>query len=172
MKPITLRPSYASREDGTINAYTNEAARLKYLFLQDARRYLRAVGNTLADLGVSGHEYVTNKAGIAVSGEVWAYFWVEGQPEGLFVEVGTTLLRAANLSFPVRSSDGVCILVQRRTWQGDGSRRRLGRIVGGNYYFHPDLDSRSLAWELLPLLGIEVQSDEKPAIVRQASFAF
>lgn len=56
---------------GSIDAYTSEGEELKRKFLRDAVAFLKAVGAKLAEIGLTEIEVTKNKAGVAVSGDVY-----------------------------------------------------------------------------------------------------
>lgn len=147
----------------SIDAYSDAGAVQKEKFLSDAARYARMVARELFHFGFREHEVRTNRAGIAVSGEVyaevfhpehqrWVFFWIEST-------FGTLSLR----------QDTVVITAR---WREHNSRfHHRGRPCvddGPNQLISASLDTYSVAVRLLPLLGMnaadfDVAPTQQPA---------
>ena len=69
-----------------VNGYTDSAASVKADFLRTGRKVLKAVGKALAAKGYTEADIRTNKAGMAVSGEVSADFFKPGEPNGIWLQ--------------------------------------------------------------------------------------
>ena len=149
-EPKRLAPNYGIR--GHVDAYTDEGATLKRKFLRDAVLFHKAVGAKLARLGLTEVDIHRNEAGIAVSGEVYAWFAAPGAGCGLFVEICTTCL----IGVLGRASDGVAI---RAVWRKvstppvKGRRPQHTRVAEGqNQWLSADMDSDAVAVALRDIL--------------------
>lgn len=144
-----------------ICGYSDFAAQRKEQFLQDAAALLREVGKHLAQEGLTETEIRRNPAGVAVSGEVTAVYWLSGSPcRRVWVEIGATCLAVLS-----GRKDGASILarVQEYREPTEQDRHRLGRrhtkshpglircAPGPNQWLSPELNSRELAAALLKI---------------------
>ena len=174
MKPKQLQSRY-----GQIDGYGVDTQAHKDQFLRDGRAYLKSVGEYLAVLIPGLQVDVTvNKAGVAVSGEVYAYFTAPGGFR-LFVEVGTSALKILS-----GRADSVIVLAQLRSPRAIKSRRGLrgqikpevGYSLGMNDWRNPNLPSDELAYQLFERYGDTLKSvspvvaakDEEDARARMA----
>ena len=155
MKPKQLQSRY-----GQIDGYGADTQANKDQFLRDGRAYLKSVGEHLAAL-IPGLqvELQVNKAGVAVSGEVFAYFTAPGGHR-LFVEVGTSALQSLS-----GRADFVTVLVQLRSpsaMKKYGSRRQVKPgvcyTIGANDWRDPNLPSDEMARQLFERYGGTLQS--------------
>ena len=174
MKPKQLQSRY-----GQIDGYGVDTQADKDQFLRDGRAYLKSVGEHLAAL-IPGLqvELRVNKAGVAVSGEVFAYFTAPGGFR-LFVEVGTSALKILS-----GRADSAIVLAQLRSPRAIKSRRGLrgqikpevGYSLGMNDWRNPNLPSDELAYQLFERYGDTLKSvspvvaakDEEDARARMA----
>ncbi len=173
------RPAPASRvkalafsylgDRGGINAYSDYAAKRKEQFLHDGCAYLKDVGKRLAAY-LPHVEVHTNRAGIAVSGEVYAYFFPEGGAGlGLFLCLDeSAMYRPAWFR---ERGDRLTLMARwrKRELEGRGRQAHFGTIGqdGPNQWLDPSLDSCALAEQLLVCfaarLGIEPPPIQEPA---------
>ncbi|MBI4671037.1 MAG: hypothetical protein HY741_05150 [Chloroflexi bacterium] len=150
MKPKQLQPRY-----GQIDGYGADTQAHKDQFLRDGRAYLKSVGEYLAVL-IPGLqvELCVNKAGVAVSGEVFAYFSAPGGFR-LFVQVGTSALRILS-----GRADGVIVLAQLRSpiamkkySSGRQAKPGVCYSIGANDWRDPNLPSDEMARQLFERYG-------------------
>jgi hypothetical protein len=162
MKPKQLQSRY-----GQIDGYGDDTQANKDQFLRDGRAYLKSVGEHLAAM-IPGlqTELMVNKAGVAVSGEVYAYFTAPGGFR-LFVQVGTSALPTGSLTLRILSgrADGVIVLAQLRSpsaMKKRGSRRQakpgLCYTIGANDWRDPNLPSDEMARQLFERYGDTLKS--------------
>jgi hypothetical protein len=147
---------------GGINAYSDYAAKRKEQFLRDGCAWLKDVGQRLKPFGLTHVEVHANRAGIAVSGEVYAYFFPEGGAGiGLFLCLDeSAMYRPAWFR---ERGDQLTLMARwrKRELEGKGRKARFKTIGqdGPNQWLDPSLDSRTLAEQLLVCfaaqLGIE-----------------
>ncbi len=168
-KAKALARSYLG-DRGGINAYSDYAAERKEQFLRDGCAWLKDVGQRLKPFGLTHVEVHANRAGIAVSGEVYGYFFPEGGAGlGLFVCLDESCLpRFAGLQ---ARGDRLALMARwrKREREGKGRKARFKTIGqdGPNQWLDPSLDSRALAEQLLicfaAQLGIEPPPIQEPA---------
>jgi hypothetical protein len=161
LKAKALAHSYTG-DRSSINGYSDYAQERKEQFLRDGCAYLKDVGKDLARHGLPHVEVHSNPAGIAVSGEVYGYFFPEGGAGlGLFVCLDESCLpRFAGMQ---ERGDRLLVLARwrKRELVGKGRQARFKTIGqdGPNQWLDPSLDSRALAEQLLvrfaAQLGIE-----------------
>lgn len=154
---------------GGINAYSDYAAKRKEQFLHDGCAYLKDVGKRLA-ANLPHVEVHSNRAGIAVSGEVYAYFFPEGGAGiGLFLCLDeSAMYRPAWFR---ERGDRLTLMARwrKRELEGKGRKAHFRTIGqdGPNQWLDPSLDSRELAVQLLVCfaaqLGIEPPPIQEPA---------
>jgi hypothetical protein len=94
LKPIFLAEDYGAGQYHwcSIHAENLVDAQRKAQFLQDARRYLRSVGEHLRPAGFLEQYVSVNASGIAASGEVYGAFYRPGIPRFLRIEVSTEMV--------------------------------------------------------------------------------
>lgn len=135
-KPFQMKADYSNYHDG-INAYDapDERGRgaKKEQFHTDAKAMLRAVIKIMSEEGWGG-KVISNRGGIAVSGEVSALLTNKKFQRGIYVQYSSIVSVG-------RESDGLAILVQLR----DENRR----IVGANIWINADVSSYQLAERLM-----------------------
>ena len=156
MKPKQLQSRY-----GQIDGYGVDTQANKDQFLRDGRAYLKSVGEHLATL-IPGLqvELQVSKAGVAVSGEVYAYFTAPGGNR-LFVQVGTSAFQSLS-----GRADSVIVLAQLRSPRAIKSRRgsrgpikpEVGYSLGMNDWRNPNLPSDELAYQLFERYGDTLNS--------------
>lgn len=134
----------------SVDAYTEAGSILKEKFLSDAARFARMVARELYHFGFREHEVRINRAGMAVSGEVyaeifhpdherWMFFWIESSS-------GTLSSR----------QDTVVITARWREAVGRPHSQDRHRVVDGpSQLISASLDTYAVAVRLLPLLGID-----------------
>lgn len=140
-------PTYAVQGDYGINAYSAEAAVLKEQFLKDAAAMARAVGKSLEAHGFETKRVSKNRAGIAVSGEVWGEY--QKGDIHLLVEYGASSMRGG--FFPVRECDGLIVMAQVRS--------ERNQIISQNIWTEPTQNSYHIA----EALAFEFQRWERGA---------
>ena len=171
LRPRKLEFSYTG-DRGGINGYSDYAQRRKEQFLRDGCAYLKDVGKRLAVHGFPHVEVHSNPAGIAVSGEMYGYFFPEsGAGLGLFLCLGESAMYRP--TWMLTRGDRVTLLVRWRKREiaaGKGCKAHANlRIVGegSNQWFDPSLDSQELTEQLLNCfaeqLGIEPPAVSVPA---------
>jgi len=136
----------------TNGAYDEAGEALKASFLRAGAKFLRAAGKALAAKGFTEVEVHSNRGGVAVSGEVYGYFFRPGERVGAMVEVGTSCL-----SFPFcRMTDHVCV---RYVWR---CRREQGCHTpeGGNQWMHVEDDAFD-SDELARVVAREVEAGQR-----------
>ena len=141
-----------------INAYSEENSRRKEQFLRDARALLKEVGQHLAKVGMTGRDIRINPGGIAVSGDVYADFWMPEAPEKtVYCAIGASVCK-----FLGGRQDGVCIMTRTHTRvsQKNGKTWHV-RYMGANNWTSPDQDSLTLATHLLGLAGMQAQAEQQ-----------
>jgi hypothetical protein len=163
MKPKQLQSCY-----GRIDGYGADRQANKDQCLRDGRVYLKSLGDYLAAM-IPGLqvELQVNKAGVAVSGEVYAYFTAPGGFR-LFVQVGTSALPTGSPTLRILSgrADGVIVLAQLRSPReiknNRGSRGRINSnvsyTIGANDWRDPNLPSDEMARQLFERYGDTLQS--------------
>lgn len=154
---------------GGINAYSDYAAKRKEQFLRDGCAWLKDAGQRLKPFGLTHVEVHTNRAGIAVSGEVYAYFFpASGAGTGLFLCLDEcAMYRPAWFR---ERGDRLMLMARWRNREIKAGKKHPGRVVtrvtdeGPNEWFDPSLDSRELPEQLLVCfaaqLGIEPPNQE------------
>ena len=114
-------------------------------FLKKTRALLRAVAKRLTEEGVIEASTVSvNKAGIAVGGDAYAYFYAPGMTYGI-------LMTITHSGFSRERPDGVvCYGQYRRTYPGRCDTLRgtrlpvIGQIVGDNVHVRNNLSEDSV----------------------------
>jgi len=134
---MQLQDNYANNT-GQINAHSVEGETLKESFLKDALSVARAIARALKADGWDSKAHI-NRAGIAVSGEVYCDLIPPSGEYQFLLEIGSSALR---FDEHVRKNDGVLMMLQRRT------RDERRQIVGANIYLDPSKDSQKLAAEI------------------------
>lgn len=149
LKALFLKEDYAAGQYSMspIHGYNRVDQGRKDQFLQDGRAFLRSVGEHLRTLGFSEQEVQINRAGIAVSGEIYARFFRSGQDRHLFVAVESSAF-SEELS---PREDSVTFLAR---WERDRPNGR-GRESGPNCWLNPNFSSASTARCLATVLQTE-----------------
>src|SRR5574341_55489 len=167
-KAKALARSYMG-DRGGINGYSDYAHASKEQFLRDGCACLKDVGKRLAAY-LPHVEVHANRAGIAVSGEVYGYFFPEGGAGlGLFL-----CLEESAMYRPAwfrERGDRLTLMARwrKRELERQGRQGRFKTIGqdGPNQWLDPSLDSRELAEQLLVCfaaqLGIEPPPIQEPA---------
>jgi len=139
-----------------INAYSDESSRRKARFLSDARALLRQAGQHLARVGMTGCDLRVNPGGIAVSGDVYAAFWMPESPEkAIYCSIGASACR-----FLGGRQDGLCMMARTHLRVShNGGRTWQVRHMGANNWVSPELDSLSLAAYLLRMAAMQPQAE-------------
>jgi hypothetical protein len=152
-----------------IHAYNDRAGARKERFLKDAGHFLWTAGQELERYGFLPAGVVSNPAGIAVSGDVWADYRHPAHDRWIYVNISECSVNMigeappigtlpATRSFTTRR-DRVTIMGRWRDAPPEGRRgeARSWRSVkdGPNNWYDANLNSRQLANELLTLLLIE-----------------
>ncbi len=154
--PFTLAPAYGSPNglDNmlSIDAYSVAGEAQKNLFLQDGAKLLRAVGQALYAYGFRDIDIRTNRAGMAVSGEVMAEFRLPDAKRWLYVCLEST---ACRFLAPGRRN-GVAIVARWR--EAAGSRY----TEGPNEWIDASLSSFDLAHRLVRLVGLHARLELLP----------
>jgi hypothetical protein len=139
-----------------INAYSDAGAKRKAQFLRDARALLRQVGQHLARVGMAGCDLRVNPGGIAVSGDVYADFWMPESPEKTIY----CTISASACTFLGGRQDGLCIMARTHTRISHNNGRTWHvRHMGANNWVSPEVDSLSLAAYLLRMAGMHPQAE-------------
>lgn len=148
LKPCFLREDYGAGQShmSPIHAYNPVDAERKDLFLSDARRYLRSVGEHLRSAGFHEQCVRVNPGGIAVSGEAYGCFYRPGEHRFLFVELGTEMIEGLT-----PREDQVSLFAR---WEEEGTNGQ-GSKSGQNNWLNPSFSSAVTAKCLLILLSQE-----------------
>jgi hypothetical protein len=163
---------YPQESNPFIHAYNDRAAARKERFLKDAGHYLWTVGQELERYGFLPAGVVSNPAGIACSGDVWANYQHPDHDRWIYVnisEVGVDMIGEAPPigTFPIQHSvttrkDRITVMGRWREMPTKGTRgdpkswRSLKE--GPNNWYDANLNSLELAYELLRLLLIEPEA--------------
>lgn len=100
----------------------------KERFLAATKKLLDRVALELRAAGlVETTQISVNRAGIAVGGDVYGYFYAPGLRHGLLITITHSCLAT-------RRRDGVVCYGQYRAPQAQGTQPNLARIVGDNQY--------------------------------------
>ena len=152
-EPYTLAPAYGTPNGVdtmlNIDAYSDAGEAQKEKFLQDGAKLLRAVGQALYAYGFRDIDLRTNRAGMAVSGEIHAEFRIPDGQRWLYVCLEST---ACRFLVPGRR-DGVAIIARWR--EANGSRY----VEGPNEWLDASLSSFELAHTLVRLVGLQPQPE-------------
>ncbi len=163
LKRLRSDGSYSS-DQNMICAYSEQGHERKKQFLRDAAALLRETAKQLTQHGLTQSDVRTNRAGVAVSGEVTADFWNPETGRGVWLAVSS-----AGLSFLSGRQDGVAILARWRTYKAKPTGRskyqkRLSfQSEGPNQWLSPDLDSQQLATALVKIYSSTFRDDHDHA---------
>lgn len=143
--------------DRPITGYMDDG-RVKERFLKHAANYLRAVGRSLATLGMTEQDVRINRGGVAVSGEVYGEFRSPHEDVGVFVD-----LSSSSVHFADRRPDRVIL---RAVWQ---ARRREHTPEGPNIWIDPAFPAAELAQKLYEIqrqgvVEVRKQGAEEPGL--------
>lgn len=100
----------------------------KTRFLAASRKLLDRVALELKGASqIERSQVSVNRAGVAVGGDVYGYFYAPGLRHGVLVTL-------THSSLPTQRPDRVVCYAQYRTAQPQGTQPNLSRIVGDNQY--------------------------------------
>lgn len=151
MKPKRLKlDQHYSTDELLICAYTERGNMGKEQFLRDAAALLRDTAKHLAAHGLTQSAVCTNRAGVAVSGEVSADYWNPEMLRGVWVQIGSTCLTQLS-----GRKDGLSILARWRKYTNQPARRKSRPKPQGNdgpnQWLSPEFNSIELAQALLTI---------------------
>ena len=124
-----------------INGYTDLAASRKLAFMREAGMFLRSVAKVLADeYGLDHYEMHKNAGGVAVSGDVYAYFWKDVDPtHRVYATIGTS-------SVGNHRKDHVTLMI--RTQRVSGDHAKVYGKMGPNIWLDPNSEAAEVATHL------------------------